>query len=504
MTTATLAPSFLLRRSALLGAFAFAVLGPFAVHAEPEVRGAERIAGSATEAGLFGIAVTALDFDGDGQNEIAIADPLDTPVGGSTRGVVRILRRTVSGWQTMYEASIANGSYLYGYALASGDFDDDGRDDLLIGAPGHGNNGGAVYMVRHTGPGSVSEPGVILNNGANFGQCGWSLAVGDFNGDLELDFATGCPTASFDGMNSVGRVQVAYGSGNATFSMSFLSQATAGIAGAPETGDRFGLSLAAGNFDCLPGTDLAIGAPGEGVGSAAGAGAVHVLIHDAGAPLSGTGSQLWHEDVAGVPGVAGNGDAFATSLAAGDFDIDSEPPFVTCQDLAIGIPRDAESPGGSVLVMQATLGGLAATESYRMTIADMVPPPGTFPPHPVPDANRRLGVTLLAGGFGRGAASDLAIGVEGYTQVLGSEQPGLVCIAFGAEDVGLLGDGRRCFSGAEFGFGAANDSTFGSSLARANLDDASGQELVIGARGTKQVFVLRNGLFNDGFELNAD
>ena len=84
-------------------------------------------------------------------------------------------------------------------------------------------------------------------------------------------------------------------------------QDSAGIEGAAEAGDLFGASLSAGDFDNDGFDDLAIGAPGEDVGTAADAGAVNVLYGSA-AGLTAAGDQIWHQDSAGILDVAETGD----------------------------------------------------------------------------------------------------------------------------------------------------------------------------------------------------
>ncbi len=453
--------------------------------------GAERIVSGAPGAGAFGFAVQALDFDGDGVDEIAIADPAEAVAGGGTRGIVHIFRRTPAGWQAFAQADLNSGSALFGARLASGDFDGDGRDDLLIGAPGHGDGGGAVYLLRHTGPGTTILAAPILHIGANFGQCGASLAVGDFNDDGHLDFATGCPTASFDGHSSVGRIQIARGFGNGNFSAgSYLSQASSGVGGSPETWDLFGAALAAGDFNCDSVDDLAVGVPGESVDGGNQTGALHVLFGSAPSGLSGSGSQLWHQGSPGIPGTSGNGDGFASALAAANFDGSH-----ACADLAIGIPDDAENPGGAVLVLDASASGLTAAGAKLITASDLAPDPSGAP-HPAPGAGHRIGVSLLAARLRQTMLSDLVIGVEGYAMP-GGAQPGLVCLAQ-SDANHPMGAGHRCFSGAQFPHGAANDTNFGYALAAAY--DGGANTLAIGAPATTQVFVLRNALFEDGFE----
>jgi len=76
--------------------------------------------------------------------------------------------------------------------------------------------------------------------------------------------------------------------------------------------------------------DLAVGAPGEDVGSVGDAGSVNVLYGTAGTGLSGSGSQLFTQPVSAVE----VGDQFGSALASGDFNDDG------FADLAVGAPGE--------------------------------------------------------------------------------------------------------------------------------------------------------------------
>jgi hypothetical protein len=76
--------------------------------------------------------------------------------------------------------------------------------------------------------------------------------------------------------------------------------------------------------------DLAVGVPGEDLGSATDAGAVSVLYGSAGGLASN--GQVLTQDTAGVPGVSEDGDRFGTALVAGEFNGDA------FGDLAVGAP----------------------------------------------------------------------------------------------------------------------------------------------------------------------
>ena len=72
---------------------------------------------------------------------------------------------------------------------------------------------------------------------------------------------------------------------------------------AAEAGDQFGAVLTTGDFNGDGYADLAVGVPGEDVGSISDAGAVHVLYGSV-SGLTSTWDQLWTQDSPGVPGVA--------------------------------------------------------------------------------------------------------------------------------------------------------------------------------------------------------
>ena len=61
--------------------------------------------------------------------------------------------------------------------------------------------------------------------------------------------------------------------------------------------------------------DLAVGVPGENVGTVANAGAVNVIYGSA-TGLHAAGNQLWHQDRASVEGLAESGDRFGAALSA--------------------------------------------------------------------------------------------------------------------------------------------------------------------------------------------
>ena len=264
--------------------------------------------------------------------------------------------------------------------LAAGDFNNDDRDDLAVGTPNVFSASGGVSVFTSTATGLVSGPffgqdvAGIQDTAEALDQFGKSLAAGDFNGDGFADLAIGVPgedVVDSGGTNRIdaGAINVVYGSSNgltATGSQ-FFSQANSGIPGEAETGDAFGSALADGDFNGDGFADLAIGVPGENIGSIADAGAVNIIY---GAQFNllttaGPGSQFWSQNSSGIDGGAEAGDQFGSALTAWNFGNGAQA------DLVVGVPFEdiLRSDGvnaidaGAVNAIYGSANGLASANN---------------------------------------------------------------------------------------------------------------------------------------------
>jgi hypothetical protein len=280
---------------------------------------------------------------------------------------------------------IAAAGDLFGTALAAGDFNGDGISDLATGIPGKrelaiGPSGlsvtsgvGAVVILYGSKSGglSTSNPSYIDMRGFYYSNCndsflgpsgpdpglppfsspsacpdmddlpafdagshfGQALTWGDFKGDGTSALVIGIP-----GYNSHGIVWVHGFSPGANDNV--IEDETGLSAASP--GDRFGAALAAGDFDGDGISDLAIGIPGESFPvcnasctDVSGAGAVGIVTF----PFGLTG-ETYHLDTVGAAitqenfglSTSASGDNFGASLAAADFDGNGRP------EVAIGVP----------------------------------------------------------------------------------------------------------------------------------------------------------------------
>jgi hypothetical protein len=453
-------------------------------------------------------AQSGADFNGDGFEDLAIGAPTETVAGFGDDGAVNVIYGSASGlngdkdqfWNQDSPNILDEAAPCcdhFGSALAWGDFDGDGFDDLAVGVAlenitNTSDDAGAVNVLYGGPIRGLSDVGNqfwhrdvpgVLGSAASGGNFGAALAAGDFDGDGFDDLAVGVPRDDLPqrtgSVPDAGSVNVLYGSASGLTAAGdqLWSQNSLGIADVAEDLDRFGASLAAGDFDGDGKDDLAIGVPWEGLGteSSVGAGAAHVLYGSL-SGLTATDSQLWTQDVSGVLDKAEADDRFGWSLAAGDFDGDGK------DDLAVSaiqedLGANLNDQNGGVNVLYGSPGGLSAAGDQFWSqnssgILDSAEDDDFF------------GSALGTGDFDGDGFRDLVVGVELERREPGDDAIGAAHVLYGSGG-GLSAAGDQLWTQDSPGVleTAEEGDRFGRAIGSGDYDGDGFDDLAIGAPG---------------------
>jgi hypothetical protein len=244
----------------------------------------------------------------------------------------------------------------FGFALATGDFNNDFYKDLFIGAPGTTSDfaeEGAmhVYLLSENPLSVATVPTVSSYGGEAGAKYGYDVASADFNADFYADVLIGAPEYS-----TGGGAFIYYGApGDAPQDRQLRLQQVAGDVSQENRG--FGTAVTAVDYDQngLPDAAIAANKQWHDVNTPS-AGAVFIYFNASGSLNSTYNWKLVGRNSAGQ---------FGTALAAADFNYDSGAP----DDLLVGAPTDSNETTNQVGAVYAFAGTSAGSGTFDLMVA---------------------------------------------------------------------------------------------------------------------------------------
>jgi len=425
----------------------------------------------------FPTSVMSADFNGDGFDDIVMGAYYADPNGRNAAGTVYVIFGESPATQNVEidlsasNADIqifgANPNDQLGKAIAVGDINGDGYDDIIVSAPYASEPGrescGKVYVILG-GLGLLNSydllneeyDSVIIGQNTN-DYLGISLDCGDINNDNYEDIFISAPNGDYQSINNCGKVYSIFGNNtlNGEYDLSSFQPNLIFIGN--ELNDNAGKFIRVGNFNNDQFDDLAIGAPNADPLGRSNAGIIYLI--EGRVNFSNSTILLSEDSDSKIFGVTSNG-LVGNTLAFGDINGDNN------DDLILSNVADNSGKVGVLF------GSNNLPEIFDLSTMDLnVNIIGGV-------SNGILGENVYSAKVNQDNFYDIVIASPSADNMNGVDA-GMVFVIYGSSDV--LDQNLDDIPAPITLFGASADDKLGSSFCGLNINNDSRDDISVGA-----------------------